>query len=180
MKLKKEKNMKKKSQNSRSQRNKQQNYAKSNTMEVFNKETGLTPIQENAINLLLSGDTISSVAQKLKIDRSTIYQWQSKENFQAYYNYLNEKIKFTAESELIGLYNQAIQALKDSLNASNHSVRLRAACWLLEKIDSKPVGESDPRKMIEEKCSEEFPSFEFKTINHEKFKFLLEENNLIE
>lgn len=149
-------------------------------MEIIKNETGLSPIQERAINLLLSGATITSVAEKLNIDRSTIYQWQSKENFQAYYNELSQKIKFNTESELIGMYREALDALRESLNVTNDSVRLKAACWLIEKIHAIEPGETDVRKMILEKCTEEAYNFELKRINNDKLERLLKENNLQE
>ena len=41
-------------------------------------ESGLTPIQEQAAILLASGENVTSVSEKLNLNRSTIYQWQQK------------------------------------------------------------------------------------------------------
>jgi hypothetical protein len=160
---------------------KQQKSIKIDNIENKTKETGLTPIQEKAINLLLGGNTITDVSNQLGIDRSTIYLWQGKENFQAYYNYLSAKIKFTTESCLIGMYTEAIQAIRDSLNQGNESTRLKAALWLIDNIKTHQIGETDPRIMIKTNCQKSVFEFEpLSTITDTtKYDKLLKENNLL-
>lgn len=48
--------------------------------------TGLTPQQEQAAILLASGEGVTEVADKLNVNRATIYLWQQKINFQCFYN----------------------------------------------------------------------------------------------
>lgn len=49
-------------------------------------ESGLTPIQEQAAIMLASGENITSVSEKLNLNRSTIYQWQQKITFQCFFS----------------------------------------------------------------------------------------------
>ena len=157
----------------------QQKSTEINKIDAVNKATGLTPLQEQAIVLLLSGNNVSSVANQLSIDRGTIYQWQEKENFQAFYNSLQKKIKFETESGLMGMFNDAIQSVKNCLNSDNEQVRLKAAIWLIEEIKSKQIGQTDPRLMIKGKCTENSFNIDFGThLNESEYQKLLKENNL--
>lgn len=157
----------------------QQKSTEINRIDTVNKATGLTPLQEQAIALLLSGNNVSSVANQLNIDRGTIYLWQEKENFQAFYNKLQKKIKFETESGLMGMYNDAIQSVKNCLNSDNEQVRLKAAVWLIEVIRSKQIGQTDPRILIKGRCTENSFDIDFGThLNESEYQRLLKENNL--
>lgn len=54
-------------------------------------ESGLTPIQEQAAIMLASGENITSVSEKLNLNRSTIYQWQQKITFQCFFQLPKER-----------------------------------------------------------------------------------------
>lgn len=159
---------------------KEQKSTKIDIEEAINKKTGLSPIQEKAIFSLLSGSKISDVATQLSIDRSTIYLWQEKENFQAYYNYLKGKIKFITETNLIGLYNESLQVIKESLNSQNESMRIKSALWIVENILSQEKQETDPIKIIKAKCEKEAHNFDLINIFFDKnlYQSLLKDNNL--
>ncbi len=156
-----------------------QNSTNSNRNDAINKETGLTPLQEQAVVLLLSGNNVTAVSKTLKIDRSTIYHWQQKENFQAFYNNLQQQIKFETETGLMGMFDEAIQTIRSCLTSDNESVRLKAALWLIEEIKSKKIGETDPRVLIKGKCMEDSLGIDWGShLNEDKYKRLLKENNL--
>lgn len=161
---------------------KKQKSTKINKKEVINRNTGLSPIQEKAIFLLLSGIKISDVAEQLSVDRSTIYLWQEKENFQAYYNYLKEKIKFTTETNLIGFFNESLQVIKESLGSQNESIRLKSAFWIIQNILTQKKEETNVIKIIKEKCQKDLLKLEFATtyFDEDMYKTLLIENNLKE
>ena len=111
--------------------------------------TGLTPIQEQAAVLLASGESVTEVAEKVNVNRATIYLWQQKINFQCFYNQQCQIIQDNIRNGLCGLYANALQAVKDSLKSSNEALRLKAAiyvignrsqcaflvCWLLFSLD---------------------------------------------
>ena len=55
-------------------------------MDKVNTETGLSPLQEKAVGLIVNCKSYSDTAKELKIDRSTLYAWSNRINFQAYYS----------------------------------------------------------------------------------------------
>lgn len=122
-------------------------------VEVANEETGLTPLQEKAVLLLISGKNVTEVANELQIDRSTLYNWIDKIPFKAFYNKQRKEINDIITNGLLSLYNEAIKAVKDGLKSLNGSVKLKAAFWLIERLESQSIGETDPRKMINNVCT---------------------------
>lgn len=52
------------------------------------------------------------------------------------------------------MYNDAIQSLKNCLTSENEVVKLKASIWLIEKIKSKQILQTDPRILIKGKCTE--------------------------
>ena len=156
---------------------KQQNPTIINKNEI-NPISGLSPIQEKTIILLLSGKSITDIAKELNVDRTTIYSWQEKETFHAYYSFLAKKIKIETEGNLFGMYQNAIQAVKDSLQSDNESIKLKSALWLIDKIDKYEIGEIDPRMLIRSNCMESTLDWNTEYLNEEKFSRMLKENNL--
>lgn len=155
----------------------QQNPTKSNKNSV-NRETGLTPIQEKAVILLLSGKSITDVSNELDIDRGTIYQWQGKETFQAYYNNLAGKIQLETESQIYGLYEKAITAISESLQSENENIKLKTATWVLDKIQSQTIGETDPKESIRKNCRIMDNGIELWETDTQKFHEKLKVNGL--
>ena len=158
---------------------KQQNPTIINKNEI-NPISGLSPIQEKTIILLLSGKSITDIAKELNVDRTTIYSWQEKETFQAYYSFLAKKIKIETEGNLFGMYHDAIQAVKDSLLSNNESIKLKSALWLIDKIEKLEIGETNPRKLIKSKCMDTTLVWDPGYLNEDKFLRMLKENNLDE
>ena len=153
-----------------------------NSTNINKKETnlinGLSPAQEKAIVLLLSGKSITDISRELNVDRTTIYLWQEKETFQAYYNFLAKKIKIETEGNLLGIYNDAIQVVKDSLHSDNESIKLKSALWLIDRIDNQEIGEPNPIELIKSKCMESTLDWNTESLNEEKFSKMIQENNL--
>jgi hypothetical protein len=155
-----------------------QKTTKSNKKETINQQTGLTSTQEKSVVLLLSGKSITEVSQTLKIDRSTIYAWQKQSNFQAYFNATQERIQAELENGLMSLYEEAITTIKDCLSSDNESIKLKAALWLVEKIESKKIGETDPRTLIKNELVLDNISSGFQNFDTRDYERILKENNL--
>jgi len=151
------------------------------TISGVTDETGLTPIQQKAVMLLISGKNYTEVANELQIDRKTLYNWFEKISFQAYYNLQMSEIKATVSNGLLSTYSDAIQAIKDSLNSENEAVKLKAAFWLIEHFKEMTVGETNPVKMIKNVCTTNDLIFDIDfgaNFNETKYKKLLSENGL--
>lgn len=148
-------------------------------IEVVNNETGLTPIQERAIILLVSGKNITDVSNELNIDRGTLYNWFDRIAVKAYYNRLCNEIKENIQNGLLGMYNEAIQAIGDSLKSDNETIKLKTAVWLIEQFKGLTIGETNPKQMIKNACMETTTDVDWGiSLNESKYKLLLKENGL--
>lgn len=146
----------------------------------INPRTGLSPIQENAVVMLVSGKSITDVSKELKIDRGTLYNWFDKLTFQAYYFKQCAEIKSLIENKLYGLYNESLKAINDSLESPNEAIKLKAAIWLIEHIEAHKIGYTDPKQIIEQECNEDTLTFKDwgRTFNMEKYNKLCLQNGL--
>ena len=117
--------------------------AKTATKVQVSSVTGLTPTQERACSLLASGAKTAEVAQKLDVPEKTLYLWQKQTTFVCYYNKQHSVIKDTAVQSLFGLMDEAVTAIRESLNSTNESVRLKAASYIIDKLQNVEVGKTD-------------------------------------
>jgi hypothetical protein len=159
--------------------NKNQQNSTVSGIEGINTETGLTPLQEKAALLLVSGKNITEVSIELSIDRGTLYKWFDKIPFKAYYNKQCKEVKDSIENGLMGLYNDSIQAIKEGIKSNNEMIKLKTAFWLIEKLTSQTIGETDPREMIKKQCTHNNFIVDMETLNKDKYQQMCMENNLI-
>lgn len=115
--------------------------------------TGLTPLQEQACMMLASGEGITAVAEKLSLNRGTLYKWQHYMAFQCFYNQQCQDYKSEVKNALMGMHAQAIATVGELLETGNESTRLKAAMWLLEKVEAVEVGDTDIRAVLKAQCS---------------------------
>ena len=111
-------------------------------------ENSLTAQQEQFITMLISGETISSIATELGVNRSTLYAWRDLETVQARYNELVTEVKGDLESGLLGLYSQAVGAVKECLESENDHTKLKVALWLIERAEQLKPGVTDPAALV--------------------------------
>lgn len=116
--------------------------------QTINAETGLTSQQEKGAILLASGTKIEDVCQSLQIGRSTLYRWRRGDAFKCFLNLVTKDIKTYVETSVLDLHTDALRAVKDSLSSDNESVKLKAAIWILDKVTSIEVGETDIRAIL--------------------------------
>lgn len=146
-------------------------------------ESGLTPIQEQVATLLASGESISSIAEKLNLNRGTIYQWQQKIAFQCYFNLQRQEAKNTLRDGLFSLYNKALEAIKTCLTSENEAIKLKTATYIIQKIEESQMGETNIRQALKEQATRiksTFPKFqnEIEIFDEKEYKRLLKENGL--
>lgn len=147
--------------------------------EERNPETGLTSTQEEAVKMLMAGDSVATIADKLKVSESTLYKWQETLTFQCYYNKQCKNAKANLKDSLLAMYEKALSAIKSSMESDNEMVKLKTATWLIEKISTFSYGNGNPVGVIRERCYEE-NAWSEPTFNEEKFQKLLAENGLAE
>lgn len=146
-------------------------------------ESGLTPIQEQAAIMLASGDSTTSVSERLNLNRSTIYQWQKKITFQCFLNFQRKEAKETLKNGLLGLYNDALKAVKQSLSSDNESIKLKTAMWIIAKVEKNPIGNTDAREVLRKQATQTeclLPDWEVEkeVFNEIEYQKLLDENGL--
>lgn len=117
--------------------------AKTATKVQVSSITGLTPVQERACSLLASGVKTKDVAQQLDVPEQTIYLWQKQNTFVCYYNKQRSVIKDAAVQSLFGLMDDAVTAIRESLNSSNENVRLKAATYIVDRLQGLEMGNTD-------------------------------------
>lgn len=140
---------------------------KTDKNQQYRTESGLTPLQEQAAILLASGETITAIAEKLEINRSTLYEWQDILTFKCFYNKQCEIIRERIKAGLFGIQDEAFKAIKDILTGDNAAIKLKAAIWLIERAGATGIGETDPHSALKEMVH---PSgnFSFWNSYHEK------------
>ena len=129
------------------------NKQKSTDLQEVNKETGLTPIQEQTAILLASGETITAVADQLSLNRGTIHKWQKQVSFKCFFNRQCADSRENLVIGLFGLANEALSTIRDCLHSDNEATRLKAAMWLTEKISNIPIGQTDVITAVKKECT---------------------------
>lgn len=105
--------------------------------------TGLTQTQERACNLLASGKAIEAVAKEVEVPESTLLLWQRQATFKCYFNQKRSNVKGHLTQGVYSLAQEAVNALRDSLSSSNEQVRLKAATYIVDKLQSLEIGQTD-------------------------------------
>lgn len=126
--------------------------------------TGLTKTQERACMLLASGESVSSVAELLKVPEENLFLWQKQNTFICYYNKRRSVLRDQAIQGLFSLVDEAISTIRDSLNSTNENVRLRTATYIVDKLQSLELGETDILDSVREEST-----FSDDWLNGEKF-----------
>lgn len=115
----------------------------------------LTPVQEQAAYKLATGESITSVAESLNLNRSTIYQWQQSPIFKYVVNQFRKEAKDYMKGSLLGMMDEALMTLKGLLKSSNDQVKMKAALAVIDKVDAMPTFQLDLRSILKEECMEE-------------------------
>lgn len=148
--------------------------------EERNSDTGLTSTQEKAVKMLVAGDSLATIADKLNVSEKTIQQWQGKLTFQCYYNKQCKAVKANMKDSLLAMHEKALSTLTECMESENELVKLKSATWLIEKISTFTYGNGNPVGVIREQCYEKevWPTIDEPKFNEEKFKKLMAENGL--
>lgn len=137
--------------------------------------TGLTPTQERACSLLASGAKATDVAQQLDVPEQTLYLWQKQTTFVCYYNKQRSVIKSAAVQSLFGLMDEAVTAIRESLNSTNESVRLKAATYIVDKLQGLEIGTTDIVEAVRDEATYRGTWEVEKTFHESKYKERLKE-----
>ena len=119
-------------------------------------ETDLTVTQQKAIQLLLSGATVTAAARELGIDRTTIYVWRrSHPHFSSILKRAQSVQQQAFEGDLQDLAAAALDSVREILTSPQTpvAIRLRAAQAILN-LATRPHHQSAPPSVPDEEMSE--------------------------
>ena len=116
----------------------------------------LSAKQTQAALLLACGDTITTTAEQIGVNRMTIQQWLKKDdNFNAYLNSLKREFVDAGRSAMRASIVTAIDTINQlMLSSTNDVVRLNAAKEILDRAglaNDKPIGSDDVSKLHQER-----------------------------
>lgn len=146
--------------------------------------TGLTAQQEQAAILLASGESVTDVADKVNVNRATIYLWQQKISFQCFYNQQCQIIQDNIRNGLCGLYADALDTIKLILQKGSYVLRLKAAMYVIGKVEMIDASRQDPEAEIRKLCTSiDNPSWDLlqptEVLDKDKYNELMKDNGLM-
>ena len=120
-------------------------------------DTGISAAQLRAIEMLLTGMPVTKIAQKMGIDRKTLYDWRKNPVFQAEYNRRRLEASDAMDQRLRRLSEKAVDVVEKHLNEGS----LQAATALLKLAAAmpKPKLEVDPHKILKGMIEQDFLDF---------------------
>lgn len=140
------------------------------------KVTGLTATQENACKLLASGESVESTAQRLGIEEHTLSLWQRNKAFNCYYNLQRKNRRNATIESLYSLADEAIGVLRQSLSEiTSEATRLKAATYIIDKLQALEVGETDIREAVKRESTKEWGEDILVVFDKEKYEQTLQE-----
>lgn len=112
--------------------------------------------QTQAALLLARGDTITTAAEQIGVNRMTIQQWLKKDdNFNAYLNSLKREFVDAGRSAMRASIVTAIDTINQlMLSSTNDVVRLNAAKEILDRAglaNDKPIGSDNVLELKQER-----------------------------
>lgn len=120
---------------------------------------GLSPQQEQAAALLTSGLSVQEVADQLGIHRTTLWHWRKLETFHAYFNALRADAHSQTAEGIAALQLKAVETVERLLETGSDGIALRAASLVLETVQARPSGETDPRRLVRDRAAAESDRF---------------------
>ena len=91
----------------------------------------LSPAQLQALEVLLSGQTITEAAKAANVNRTTVHKWQRESFvFQAAYNRSRQEIVSAMHARVLRLASRAVQIVEEAVDAGN----VRAAMQIVENL----------------------------------------------
>lgn len=109
------------------------------------KTYDLTPDQAAALELLLSGQTITAAAAAVGVARETVSRWRNSDPaFLGAYNAALQSAHDAMSKKLLDARARAIDTLADLLEADDHGLALKAAAALLRVEVERPKGYTNP------------------------------------
>ena len=109
----------------------------------------LTARQRKAAILLAEGDhSVSSIAKKVGLDRTTLHKWKKRPDFQALANQIQEDAVTAASAKLASLFVEALHTYEQLLRSKSERIRLAAADRSLDHFPGFEMGPCTAEEII--------------------------------
>lgn len=100
----------------------------------------LTVPQSDAITMLVSGESISVIARKVKVSRQTIYSWMAKDNIKAELDRRRQDLTHQGTALMLRDLDTYIKTIKElAQDKSDKRVCLAANQYLINRIYGNPT-----------------------------------------
>ena len=105
----------------------------------------LTPDQAAALDLLLSGQTITAAAAAVGVARETVSRWRNDDpTFQAAFNAAIQSAYEANQKKLIDARGKALDLLAAMVDSEDPAIAFKAAAALLRVDVPQPKGRTNP------------------------------------
>ena len=103
----------------------------------MSEETAIIPSdlptnQQQALELVVAGQTDQKVADQVGVARETVCRWRQQPEFRAALNKYQTLMQQAAADRLRALVNEALEGLADALADENPRVKIQAAVHILK------------------------------------------------
>jgi transposase len=95
--------------------------------------SNLSPKKVKVIAALLAGKSQAAAAQHAGVAERTVHHWVVDPDFKAEYDRQRTLLAEQALASLQGLATEAVETLRSLLQSERESVRLRTACYILDR-----------------------------------------------
>lgn len=117
--------------------------------------------QLKAIDMLMDGVNKTAIADKIKVNRTTLYNWLENEEFKLELDRRKQEISKHALSDLKGDTKQILEAVKKlGYEAESEAVRLSALNSLLDRI----LGKATAKQEIELSSNKDVENIDLDTL----------------
>lgn len=122
----------------------------------------LTQQQENALGLILEGQTDGEVAQAVGVTRQTVNGWRNQDTtFAAELNRRRQELWGGQEQRLRNLVGKAVDVLAADLEGADPKLRQGAAIHVLRSVGLygatlAPKGETDPEQLEADRRQQQY------------------------
>lgn len=99
--------------------------------------------QEQAVLLLASGEAVQEVASAVGVSRATVWKWKRDGHFLAELHRLRNEFRESAIAAVLSLHREASEVLRKCLQSDDDATALRAARFVLERVEAHPPEDED-------------------------------------
>lgn len=128
----------------------------SNDMQQDTTEIGIPIKQQQALDLLLQGQSITAVSQQINVDRSTLYRWQGTADFEAERNRQLCEIRDAAQARLARMAEKSFSVIEEAIDRGDEKTALAVlkGIGFLNGVPAQ-IGSSDPERIQQDRVASE-------------------------